>query len=260
MSTLRAGAGWQWLTQGFALFRKQPGILSMLLVVNFMLSMVLSAVPLIGPLIATVLIPSFSIAVMQACHQIEQGQRVQPSVLLTGFRQPALTALCKLGLVYMILPLLLMGVMMLMVDDGFLKRLSAPVDPKVGPKIAPSDMWTLFALLGVQAAVLIGLCFSTPLTYWKHMKPGKAIFYSVFAILGAFKAVLTLLASWLGLFLGVSMLVMLLLGQGNAGRTGIFSVTLVFVLLLQCALYAGYRQIFGDPSAPDEKAVDLEKP
>ena len=62
---------------------------------------VIGAIPLLGQFAAMVLIPSFSMAFMQACLMIEHGQRVTPVVLLTGFRKPAVITLCKIGLAYL---------------------------------------------------------------------------------------------------------------------------------------------------------------
>ena len=60
-----------------------------------------------GNRVGVVLIPSLSMATMQACALIAQNQRVSLSVLATGFRKPAVIALCKLGLIYMVVSLLL---------------------------------------------------------------------------------------------------------------------------------------------------------
>ena len=99
MNTLPAITGWHWLKQGAALFRQQPAGLTTLLFANILISIGISAVPLLGPMIVSVLIPSFSMAFMQACLMIDNGERVTHAVLLTGFRKPVFGVLCKIGLV-----------------------------------------------------------------------------------------------------------------------------------------------------------------
>ncbi len=257
MNKLPARTGWQWLTHGFSLFRKQPGMLSTLLVANLLTNLMLASVPLLGAIAAAVLIPSFSVAFMQANHLLDQGQRLAPSVLLTGFRPPALRELCKLGLAYMVLAILLMALSMLFVDEAFVKRMQIPAGSKTPPQFAAGDVLTFMLLIGVQAGLMLALCFAPALTYWKKMKPFKAIFYSVFGILGAFKPFVTMLAAWIGFLLAASMIVALLLGGGKAGVAAMFSITLVFTLILQSSLYACYRQIFGDPAAPPDKLDDV---
>lgn len=249
MEKLPASTGWHWLKQGFALFRKQPGILTMLLFVNLMITLVISSVPYIGPLIAAILVPSVSISVMQACFEIEQDQRVGPRVILTGFRQPALRALCKLGMVYLGASLVLTVMAQFMVDPEVVRQVSAPVAAGANP--APPNMQALLMILLIQLlalVVLVALSFSIPLTYWQRMPAGKATFYSVFAIAGAIKPILVLLLSWFGLLMGVGTIIAVIMGSASAGRVILAWLVLLAALMLQCAIYAAYRQIFGDPA------------
>ena len=260
MSKLPASTGWQWLKRGFMLFRKQPGILTMLLFANLMISLLISAVPLVGPLLAMVLSPSLSMAVMQACFLIEQDQRVGPNVLLTGFRPPAVRALCKLGLVYLGVSVVLTVIGKVSIDPEFWRQLATPVDPAAPPKIDASDMLGVLMIFLLQSVALMGLCFSAPLTYWQKMAAGKATFYSFFAVVGALAPMMVMLLAWFGLLTAVGMVATLLLGNANAGKVVMVWLVLLFVLLLQCAIYASYRQIFGDPAEHALSPVSLQKP
>ena len=86
MNRLPASTGWLWLKEGFALFRKQPGILMALMFSYVLALLVLMAIPLIGQIAPFILIPSATIAIMQACRQISDGERVTAGVLLTGWK------------------------------------------------------------------------------------------------------------------------------------------------------------------------------
>jgi hypothetical protein len=248
MNHLPARTGWDWLKQGAALFRKQPLALTTLLFANILFSIGMSAVPILGPVLAIVLIPSFSMAFMQACLMIENGERVTPAVLMTGFRQPALAALCKAGLVYLAVSIVLMVVMRFAVPVEFMEQM-ANAGSKGGepPAVPASQLLAFFGVFLLYAAVLVALCFVAPLTYWKHMAPGKATFYSFFAVLRAAGPFLVMLASWFALFFGLCMVVAMVFGNANLGRVVIMWLIFLFVLLLQCAMYAGYRTIFGKP-------------
>jgi hypothetical protein len=247
MNDLPARTGWEWLKQGIGLFRKQPAALTTLLFANILFSIGLSAVPLLGSVIAVVLIPSFSMAFMQACLMIENGDRVTPAVLLTGFRQPALAALCKLGLVYLGVSLLMMLITRLAIPPEVLMQMMPRPDAKTPPDIQTSHMLALFGVFLMDVAVLVTLCFAAPLTYWKHMGPGKATFYSFFAVIRTARPFLVLLAAWFAIFFGVCILAALLFGDAALGRVVLMWLIFLFVLLLQCAMYAGYRTIFGKP-------------
>ncbi|WP_322404014.1 BPSS1780 family membrane protein [Massilia luteola] len=247
MNDLPARTGWEWLKQGIGLFRKQPAALTTLLFANILFSIGLSAVPFLGSVLAVVLIPSFSMAFMQACLMIENGDRVTPAVLLTGFRQPALAALCKLGLVYLGVSLLMMVITRLAIPPEVLMQMMPRPDAKTPPDIQASHLLALFGVFLLDVAVLVTLCFAAPLTYWKHMGPGKATFYSFFAVIRTARPFLVLLAAWFAIFFGVCILAALVFGDAALGRVVLMWLIFLFVLLLQCAMYAGYRTIFGKP-------------
>ena len=101
MIPITASTGWAWLKQGAGMFRKQPAGLTTLLFADILISVLIGVVPLVGAMAAVVLVPCFSMAFMQACLLIDHGKRVTPDVLLTGFRQPAVKTLLKVGLVYL---------------------------------------------------------------------------------------------------------------------------------------------------------------
>lgn len=248
--SLPARTGWHWLKAGFGLFRTQPGSLTILLFANLLASLLLSTLPIAGPMLTMVLIPSFSMAVLQACAEIDHGKRAGLSALATGFRMPGVLALCKLGLVYLAVSVVLTLLTRSMVNPGFLQQVAGPIDPARPPTIAGSDILAMLGIFALQSLALILLSFAAPLTHWQKMTPFKATFYSVFAVLGAKRAFATLLLSWFGLFFGIAMVATALLGSGNAARVLMVWIVLLFVLLLQCALYAAYRQIFGVPDEP----------
>ena len=206
MSYLKAGSGWTWLKEGAGMFRKQPAGLTTLLFADILISVLIGVIPFLGAMLAIVLVPCFSMAFMQACLLIDQGKRVTPDVLLTGFRQPAVKTLLKVGLVYL----------------------------------------AVFAVLAMVMHVAVD----------PDMKTGKAVFYSFFAVLRTGRAFVVLLLSWFAILFSLCILVALLLGPSGAARIVIMWVFFLFFLLLQCALYAAYRQIFGTPAA---QAVSLTK-
>jgi hypothetical protein len=247
MNDLPARTGWEWLKQGMGLFRKQPAALTTLLFANILFSIGLSAVPILGSVLAVVLIPSFTMAFMQACLMIENGDRVTPAVLLTGFRRPALIALCKLGLVYLGVSLLMMVITRLAIPPEVIMQMMPRPDAKTPPTIQTSHMLALFGVFLLDVAVLVTLCFAAPLTYWKQMGPGKATFYSFFAVIRTARPFLVLLAAWFAIFFGVCILAALVFGDAAVGRVVLMWLIFLFMLLLQCAMYAGYRTIFGKP-------------
>jgi hypothetical protein len=247
MNNMPAMTGWAWLKQGASLFRKQPAALTALLFANILISIAISAVPVLGPLLAVVLIPSFSVAFMRACLMIENGARVTPAVLLTGFRKPAVGPLCKIGLIYLVVSVLLALLAKVVIDAEFWEQVAAQqADPKT-LRVAASDVLAMLGVFLLDLGAIMSLSFAAPLTYWQKMGPGKATFYSFFAVVKSARVFLVLLLAWFGLFFAVCFMVALVLGGADVARVVIMWVIFLFILLLQCAMYAGYRQIFGKP-------------
>lgn len=257
MSKLPARTGVEWLKQGLALFRKQPGVLTLLLFTNMLASLLIGVVPMVGPLLAIILLPSFTMAVMMACHMITDDKRVTPAVLATGFRAPAFKSLCKLGLVYLAVFIVVMLLIRVSVDDAFLRQASKPIDPKAPPVLAAGDAMAMLGISLLQGIALMALSFSAPLTYWKKMPMFKAVFYSVFGVFGAVRPIVVMLLVWFGIFMAAAFAVALIsMGNVNLARGIMGGLVMLFVLVLQCAIYASFRQIFGDP---DQVAQPVEK-
>ena len=119
--TLPAGRGLRWLVEGFSIFQHRPALLSFL-VLGYWLSMaVISAIPLFGQLASFLLIPVFSVSLMNACRLIDRKEELPPQVLFSGFHRN-LQTLLTLGVVYVLATLVILGLSALF-DGGLLFRM-----------------------------------------------------------------------------------------------------------------------------------------
>ncbi|WP_426111890.1 BPSS1780 family membrane protein [Massilia sp. PWRC2] len=248
---IAAKTGWLWLKQGLALFRQQPAALTTILFANVLLVLLLHAIPLLGQFIAVLLIPSLSMALMQACLLIDHKQRVTLPVLLTGFQKPLVFTLCKIGVAHLTVVILTTLPGLLLLGDGLLTR--AQLNPA---NISGSDALILLTCSLLQIFFIIALSFAAPLATWQKMAPAKALFYSFFAVWRSARVFVVMLLAWLGLFMLISTVPRLLLGNSTVGFVIMAWVGFIFILLLQCAMFASYRQIFGTPAL----TVNLAKP
>jgi hypothetical protein len=250
MTRLPARSGWEWLKQGGRLFRKQPAALATVMFANVLLLIGLSAVPILGTL-AVVLIPSFWMAFMQACLMIDNGVRVTPAVLLTGFRMPVLTALCKVGLVYLGVSLVSVAIAYLALGSDAMDQMTQPIDPANPPQAAMAYMLPRLGIAVLYGSMLMTLSFAAPLVYWKRMGVGKAVFYSFFAVVRAAHVFVVLVASWFGICLILTIFTVLIFRTPLLSQVVLMWLYSLMTLLLYCAIYTGYRQIFGKPAGPD---------
>ena len=246
-----AKTGWLWLKQGMVLLRQQPAALTSLLFANVLFTLLLRAIPYLGQFIAILLIPSLSMTVMQACLLIDHKQRVTLPVVLTGFQKPLVFTLCKIGLAYLAVLGLLSVPGQWMIWDA--------VQSGAVKTIADFDSTTMLVVMvsgALQTFMGVALLFAGPLASWQQMPAGKALFYSFFAVWRSARVFVVMLLAWLGLIMAASILPNLLFGQSTFGFVVMAWIGFVFILLLQCAMYAAYRQIFGVPALTARPRAD----
>lgn len=252
MKGLPARTGFDWLKQGFALFRQQPGILMMLIFANFIISMLLMRLSIPGLILANLAMPSFTMAIQQSCRLIDEGQRVHPRVLLTGFRKESIGPLFKLGFVYLALIIVLALAVTPFIDLESMKAAIKMVEEKKQPVIDSGTMMAFISFALLLALSMLAMVFAPGLTYWKRMPTFKAIFYSLFAVLGSKAPLAVMVVTWLAVTTLVHKVVMTIFGGAAAAQVVGTWITFISILIFQCATYAAYKQILGAPE--DEPA------
>lgn len=246
---LPARAGWNWLAGGFAIFRKNPPMLTMLVVSYWLLVATLSLVPFIGVVAATLCTPAFSVSLMNACRDLDQGRLLTPRVLISGFSEN-LRVLLMLGALYLGATITILGVSAL-ADGGLLMELmldgKAPAEEaKDG---APFFAALILALL-LLTPLLMAYWYAPALAAWHGFSQGKALFFSFAACLRNWRAFVAYLLSIL-FFAGLVPNVLLALLTALMPKAGgffvaLFTVPLLLVLAptLFASFYVSYRDVF----------------
>ena len=247
--TLPAHRGWRWFSDGFVIFRKKQLMLSLFVLSYWMSMALINSLPVVGQIVATLLIPVFSVSLMNACRMVEQGKALPPQLLFSGF-QKNLRVLLVLGLVYIVASVLILGISTI-VDDGLLFRLivlgEVPSEQAVenGQIMHAGQLALLFFV-----PLMMAYWYAPVLVAWRDLSAAKALFFSFVACLRNWRAflvyamtVLTIGALIPGLIVGV-------LGSLFSDIAGLFSVVftslLVLVLLptLYASFYVSYRDVF----------------
>ena len=247
--TLPARRGWRWLTDGFAIFRRNQLKLSLAVLGYWILMALINAVPLLGQPAATLLIPVFSVSLMNACRLLEQGTPLPPQLLFSGFQQN-LRALLTLGAVYIAVSVAILAIVAA-VDGGVLFRLVVLAESP--PEAVLTSGSVIFAgqlALVLFAPLMMAFWYAPVLVAWHDLSVGKSLFFSFVACLRNWRAFLVYSASIAvvgallpGLLVGV-------LSSMSAGGAGLLSVALtsliVLVLLptLYASFYVSYRDVF----------------
>ena len=247
--TLPSRRGWCWLTDGFAIFRRNQLKLSLAVLGYWILMALINAVPLLGQLAATLLIPVFSVSLMNACRLLEQGTPLPPQLLFSGFQQN-LRALLTLGAVYIAVSVAILAIVAA-VDGGVLFRLVVLAESP--PEAVLTSGSVIFAgqlALVLFAPLMMAFWYAPVLVAWHDLSVGKSLFFSFVACLRNWRAFLVYSAS---IAVVGALLPGLLVGVFSsmfAGGAGLLSVALtsliVLVLLptLYASFYVSYRDVF----------------
>lgn len=251
MDKLPAIAGWTWVKEGFALFRKQPAEISTLFLAYMFLMMAIGFLPLLGQVLPLVLIPVFSMAFMQACLQIEQGKKVYPNLLLAGFRMPAFKQLLKLGVLYLVAAVIAVAASAI-VDGGVFWEIMSGQKNLDTDAIRGSNLSLAMMLsAAVYTPAAMAFWYAAPLIAWQDMGIGKAIFYSFFAVKRSGMAFLVYGLSWIliGVILPavLSSIVALIVGKAFAVMVVLLTISLVLTVVMYCSFYPTYTHVFGRP-------------
>ncbi len=172
MEKLPAKIGWIWVKEGFALFRKQPAEMSTLFMGYMFLMFALGIIPVLGQLLPLLLVPVFSMAFMQACVHIEQGKRIYPNLLLTGFRSPALRTLLTLGVLYLLAAILAVAASAL-VDGGVFWMVMSGQSTLDAKTVRESNMaLAMLFSAAVYTPAAMAFWYAAPLATWQNMSAG----------------------------------------------------------------------------------------
>jgi hypothetical protein len=258
MTSLPARTGWQWIRQGFDLFRQQPGRLAFLFLGYMLFIVFVELIPVVGKPLTLMLLPVFGAAFMRAGARIDRGEPVEPGLIVTGFRKPVFAPLFKLGLLYFGVIALVVGAIMWMDDGTLAKMAQGQLDPR-SPEAQSAQLWKPFlAALLIYLPATAAIAFAVPLILWRGMGVAKSMFYSFFAVWRNLRAFIMFALGWFLLFVFATQLVALFSGPKYLALA-LQPVIVMFGIIAQCSLYASYRQLFGTPE-PDSPppAVDTQ--
>ena len=229
---LSAGHGWQWLKLGYTLFMKAPLLWVVLLMICFIAAAGLSAVPVMGEPLASLLIPVVLAGLMSGCRALEQDDELELPHLLNGFRQHT-AQLVTLGGISLVGQFLIFGIMMLIGGATLVSMLMSgqpPEDPQVLAHAIAGAGFSAMVGLALFAILMMAMQFAPMLVYFDGVAPVEALKLSLRAFLANFAPMLLYGATLLLLGLLASMPMML--------------GWLILLPVVVASMYTSYRQIF----------------
>ena len=246
--TLPAMAGWRWLVEGYAIYRRSPPLLMALVASYWLTLLVLLLIPVLGVVASYLAMPVLGVGLMNACRDLAWGKTVAPSAAFSGTRQNVRTLLI-LGAAYLVAVLLALALTML-VDGGDLLRQS--VMPTPGEKAVSDEglLARLFLTL-LLLPVMMAWWFAPVLAAWHGLPAPKALFFSFVACWVNWRPFLVyaLGIALYGLLLPVIFLMLVAATAPGAVRLAmtvmIMPILIVLLPTLFASFYICYRDVFG---------------
>jgi uncharacterized membrane protein len=245
---LKAGQGWIWVKQGYALFIKAPLLWIVLLFICVVAAVGISNVPVVGEPLVSLLMPAILVGLMVGCRALSQDEELELAHLFSGFKQHT-SQLVTLGGISLVSQYLIFGAMM-MVGGATLVGILMSGQPDTDPKVI------MEAVAGAGFAVLLGLMlfsllmmamqFAPMLVFFRNVPPVQAMRLSVRAFLLNVGPMLVYGITFV--FLAILASLPMMLGW------------LVLLPLVFTSLYASYCDIFPpvketSSAPPEDEAV-----
>lgn len=239
---LPANRGALWLLGGFALFRRNPPLLTLLTFTYLLLVVVINLIPAIGPFLLPLILPLLTVILGNGCRSIEREGAYSPQDLLLNVpeRQQAIVHLGGLHL--------LASAMMVLISTVL------GLDLTLSENLSNEQLQDLAADLGMflvlSIPLLMAFWFAPLLTLWDKVPATKSVFFSFVASWRNWRAfaMYSLAIAIVGIMLpGLILVIASLL---SAALVTVASVVLrmmmMFVLApsLVASMYLSYRDVF----------------
>ena len=256
IATARQGVAW--VQDGVKIFCKQPLALTSLFFLTMMLLSVISAIPLVGPLAALVLLPTSTLCMMIGSALTVQGERPTLPAVLRALRvdRERRNALAMLGVFYALSFLVVLGISALL-DGGQFAQLSLTGDSVSREVILQPDFQRAMLTAMLLYVPLSLLFWHAPgLIYWHRVPAVKAVFFSLIACVRNMGAFTLYGLAWVAVVVGFGMLFALttailgtLLGSGAALTLAIVGSLVLAAMFLTSVIFS-FRDCFDAPESP----------
>ncbi len=241
---LKAGRGWEWIKQGYALFMKAPLLWIVLLFICVIAAVGLSSVPIVGEPLVSLLMPAILVGLMAGCRALSQDEELELAHLFSGFKQHT-SQLVTLGGISLVGQLLIFGVMMMVGGAtlvGILMSGQPDTDPNVLVQAAAGAGFAVLLGIVLFSLLMMAMQFAPMLVFFRNVPPVQAMKLSLRAFL--YNALPMLVYGITFLLLAILATLPMMLGW------------LVLLPLVFTSLYASYCDIF--PPVKETSSTPLE--
>jgi len=221
------GNAWAWVVNGFNLFKANPAMWIILLVIYLAIMIPVSMLPVIGSVVSTLLAPVFAAGMMWGCQALVRNQDLEINHLFEGFKHNT-SQLVAVGGIYMVSLLFIAVIVVLALDKDTVELLVKGKD--LSPEQAD----------GILLPILIAMLFIMPvlMAYWfAPILAGLHNLSAVDAMKLSFAACLKNMLPFL--LYGLIFMVLLIIAIIPVGLG-----LVIVVPMMMTSLYTSYTDIF----------------
>ena len=257
-----ARTGLQWVLQGLRTFKSQPLALAALFFLGMASMSLISALPLIGPVLALALLPCISLSMMVAASEAAHGRKPTPALLLVSFRSGSqhLHSMLMLGGMYAAGFLLIIGASTI-VDGGNFASVYLGQTPMTRELAEEPEF---------QSAMWLSMCLYLPLSlafwhapaliHWHGISPVKSLFFSFVGCIRNIGAYFVFGVCWVGVFIATGMVLAIVTGIlaaliGSIAGGLMVATALALAAVFFTSIVFSFRDSFSPPDA-DPSLID----
>lgn len=250
LQTVPAREGLQWALQGIRIFWRQPLAMSGLFFLFMALVSLVSMLPVLGNVLALVLMPAFTLGLMAGSQVASEGRFPMPGTLWQALQAgPHRVPMLQLGALYAVGFVLVMGVSMLF-DGGLFARAYLGGEA-LRPELVDSASFQTALWVSMLLYVPLSMLFwhAPALVYWQHVTPAKSLFFSGVACWRNKGAFVVYLAVWAGIFGAaavLSMVAALLLDDARLTLPIMMPLALLTAAMFFTSMVCSLQGCFGE--------------
>jgi hypothetical protein len=251
LNIVPARTGILWVKLGIQTFLKQPLALTGLFFMYMAAVLVLTQVPVVGPVLGSMLVPAATLGLMAATAEAASGRFPMPTVLISAFRagRQRARAMLILGVIYTVGSL----------AASMLGNMVAGEPPAAAADTPQLDPRMLVVLL-LHSPLVVLFWHAPALVHWHGISPAKSLFFSAVAVFRNFGALLTYGIAWMAVFMIVGFVFStlgMLIGGVAVARSVMMPTVLLLVAMFSTSLYFTFRDSF---HADEEEAPQPAAP
>ncbi len=202
LNIVPAKQGLVWVKLGIKTFWRQPLAFTGLFFLFMAWVSLLSMVPVVGAVMALLILPAATLGLMVASEQASGGKFPMPTVLMVAFRagQQRLKAMLVLGALYAVSFLAVMALTTL-IDGGSFAKVYLGISPMT-PELVEASDFQMAIWLSTALYIPMSMMFwhAPALVHWYGVPPVKSMFFSAVACWRNLGAFAVYLLAWAGVF------------------------------------------------------------